>query len=272
MITFKEHNHHYESIDNSDNITWISVTRLLDYFKEKFNAEEQAIKSSKNKKSKWFNMTPLEIQACWEAESQRSIETGNFYHKQREDDIIALDTITREGLVLPVVKPIIKDGIKYAPDQRLDNGIYPEHMIYLKSCGLCGQSDRVEVISNRVDILDYKSNKEIVKESWKDWKGNSKKMLHILKHIDDCNFNHYSLQLSIYLYIILRHNPMLKPGKLQLQHVSFEKEGEDKYGYPILRKDKDNNYIVKDVVIYDVPYLKTEVKNMIDYYINTIKK
>ena len=124
---------------------------------------------------------------------------------------------------------IIQDNVKHAPIQRLSEGIYPEHFVYLKSAGICGQADRVEVIQDTVDVVDYKTNKRIDKESYKDWQGISKKMLGPLAHLDDCNYNHYSLQLSLYLFIILKHNPRYKPGRLILQHVIFEKESENKY-------------------------------------------
>ena len=51
--------------------------------------------------------------------------------------------------------------MKKAPDQKLADGIYPEHMTYLKSASLCGQADRIEVINGKVNIYDYKTNKEI---------------------------------------------------------------------------------------------------------------
>ena len=91
-------------------------------------------------------------------------------------------------------------------------------------------------------------------------------------HLDDCNFNHYALQLSIYMYIIIKHNPRYKPGKLMLHHVIFEKQGEDKFGNPILLKDKNNEPIVKTVVPYEAPYMKSEVIAMINYLTDNKKK
>ena len=91
-------------------------------------------------------------------------------------------------------------------------------------------------------------------------------MLGPCAHLDDCNFNHYALQLSTYAYIILRHNPPYLPGKLTLHHIVFEKDGEDKFGYPILKRDSQGETIVKEVVPYEVPYLKAEVIAMIHWY------
>ena len=74
-ITFKEEGHLYESIDD-DKITWLSVTSFIGKFKPKFDRDGQAIKSSKNKRSKWYGMTPKEIIAAWDGETKRAIDLG----------------------------------------------------------------------------------------------------------------------------------------------------------------------------------------------------
>lgn len=272
-VIFKAENHKYESLDPNDRIDWISVTSFVGMFKQKFDPVAQSIKSSKNKKSKWYGVPPEEIQAHWAKESERAIAAGTFYHDQRESDVISLDSIERAGRAIPIIRPIHEDGVKKAPVQRLTEGIYPEHFVYLKSIGLCGQSDRVEIVKDTVDIIDYKTNKEIKKESFKNWEGISQKMLDPVSHLDDCNFNHYSLQLSAYMYMILKHNPRYKPGKMMLHHVIFEKEGEDKFGNPILKQNKDGEHIVKTVIPYEVPYLKQEILSMVKWLqANPLKK
>jgi hypothetical protein len=264
-VIFKAQNHKYESLDPNERIDWLSVTTFVGSFKKKFDPVAQSIKSSKNKKSKWYGMDPNEIQAHWAQEGERAVSAGTFYHDQREADLVEIETIERQGKAIPIIKPIFQDGVKHAPVQRLTEGIYPEHFVYLKSAGICGQSDRVEVVRDMVDIIDYKTNKEIKKQGFKNWEGKVEKMLGPCAHLDDCNFNHYALQLSAYMYMILKHNPQLKPGKMMLHHVIFEKEGEDKFGNPIIKKDSKNEPIVKTVVPYEVPYLKSEVRNMIEW-------
>jgi ATP-dependent exoDNAse (exonuclease V) beta subunit len=266
-IVFKASDHSYTSIDDND-IKWVSVTKLVSNFKEPFDAEGVAAKVSKNKKSKWYGKTAKEIQAAWKEESERAMELGTFYHNQREADLCSLASIEKEGVPLPVFTPIEKDGVKHAPDQKLSPGIYPEHMVYLKSAGICGQSDLVEVVGDKVNIIDYKSNKKIETESFVNWEGLSKKMLFPVNHLDDCNYYHYALQLSIYMYIILKHNPKLKPGNIYIHHVTFEQESENEFGYPIYAKDSEENPIVKEVTPIEVPYLKDEVISVIQHIKN----
>lgn len=270
-IIFNAENHTYKSIDPEEvSRSWMSVTNFVSNFKQKFDADKQAVKSSKNKNSKWYGLTPEKIKEIWNNESNRAIDLGNWYHAQREADIVSIDTIERNGVTVPIFKPIYNNGIKHSPEQRLVEGIYPEHMVYLKSENICGQSDRVEVINGSVDIIDYKTNKEIKTESFKNWEGFSQKMLPPVAHLDDCNYNHYALQLSTYMYIILKHNPNLKPGKLVLHHISFKEAPEkDQYGYPVTLKDYEGNPIVNEVKQYEIPYLRSEVVDMLKHLKNT---
>jgi len=264
-LIFKADNHEYSSVGEEEQIDWISATSFISFFKQDFDAPKQAEKSTKNKKSKWYGMSVEDILNAWSSEAKRATDLGTWYHNQREEDLCSLNTIVREGVEVPVYPPVVVDGLKYAPSQKLGEGVYPEHFVYLKSFGICGQSDFTEVIMNKVNIDDYKTNKEINIASYKNWEGISQKMKYPVAHLDDCNFNHYALQLSLYLYIILRHNPKLEPGKLTLRHIKFEKAGEDKFGYPVAALDNEGNPIVEEITAYEVPYLKDEVVALLDY-------
>jgi len=260
-IIFKEEGHTYESNDE-DQIDWVSVTSVISKFKEPFDQKGIAKKASKNKRSKWHGMTEVEIINAWEEESQRAIKLGNWYHNQREDDILELDTIEKEGIEIPIIRPLNKEsGIKLAPEQKLYDGLYPEHLEYLKSAKLCGQADVVEIINNTINITDYKTNKEIKEKGFTSWEGITNKMFKPVNHLDDCNLNHYSLQLSIYAYIIKKHNPKLKIGKLVIQHVKFKQVGEDKNGYPI-NESLNGEPVLDTIKLYELPYLLDEVTSL----------
>lgn len=264
-IQFTAHDHKYTSLDPANAIDWTSVTTFVSKFKAPFDQKVIAEKCSKSKKSVWYGMTPEVIIGLWEAEAKRATDLGTFYHNQREADLLSCQTFRRGGIDLPVIKPVEKEGIKIAPSQILTPGIYPEHMIYLKSVGICGQADRVEVFDDHIDLYDYKTNKQIQTKGFVSWDGSKKMMLGPCAHLEDCNFNHYALQLSIYMYMMLKHNHYLNPGKMQIEHIAFETKGEDEFGFPIALLDSANEPIVKSVVPYEVPYLKEEVINMIKY-------
>lgn len=264
-IVFNAADHSYKSLDNTEGINWISVTSLISNFKIPFDAEKVAASVTKKQKSKWYGIPPEKILELWKNEAERATTLGTFYHNQREADLCSLSSINREGINIPVFTPIEENSLKIAPSQKLDDGVYPEHMVYLKSIGICGQSDLVEVVNGRVHIIDYKTNKEIKTESFKNWEGISSKLLFPVDHLDDCNYNHYALQLSIYMYIILKHNPKLSAGDIYIHHVTFEVEGEDEFGYPITKYSSNGDPIVKEVIPMKMPYLKEEVISIINW-------
>jgi hypothetical protein len=266
-VIFRSDGHVYETLNENlekDKIKWTSVTSFVGMFKPKFDAESQAKKSCKNKRSKWYGMKPKEILDTWNKESERAINLGNWYHDEREKGILEFQTIERDGTEVSIIKPIVdKNGIKIAPEQKLKEGIYPEHFVYLKSAGLCGQADLVGIVNGKINILDYKTNKEIKQKGFTNWEGITSKMYKPVSHLDDCNLKHYNLQLSLYAYIIKKHNPKLKIGELQIQHVSFEEEGKDKFGYPITKYNNQDEPIIKNIKIYNLPYLKDEIQSLI---------
>lgn len=264
-VTFKSENHKYESNDGT-NINWLSVTSLISKFKEPFDTIGTSVKVSKNKKSKWYGMTPEEIRNAWETESKRSTDLGTWFHNQRESDLLNHGTITFSGVEIPIIKPLTnEEGHKIAPEQKLKSGLYPEHLIYLKSGGICGQSDLVEVVNDTVNIFDYKTNKEIKSKGFTNWEGKTKRLFIPLSHLDDCNLIHYTLQLSMYMYMILKHNPQLKPGELILYHITFEEQAKDRYDNPIYKIDDQGNFIVKETTEIKVPYLRQECVDIIKW-------
>jgi hypothetical protein len=262
ILKFTPHNHKYSSDDNQE---WLSVTSLISNFKQPFDADKIAKKCSVNKKSKWYGMTPEEIKAAWNAESNRATSLGTWYHNQRENDLCEIENMERHGVSIPIVKPIEIDGVKHSPNQKIVDGVYPEHMVYLRSAGICGQSDLVEVVKGEVHITDYKTNKEIKVEGFTNWEGVTQKMAPPVSHLDDCNLNHYALQLSMYMFIILKHNPKLSFGSLTIHHILFQEAGRDRFDNPISALDSHGNPIVTDVIQYDLPYLKKEVIDLIHW-------
>ena len=258
-LRFKEQGHVYES---DDGIKWTSVTSLVGMFKKGFDSKKTSVKCSKNKKSKWYGMSPKKIMKAWDNETKRAIDLGNWYHNQRESDMLEFKTMQRDGVEIPIFKPCIEDGIKLAPKQKLIDGVYPEHFVYLKSAGICGQADLVEVVNGKINITDYKTNKEIKEKGYTNWEGITDKLYNPVSHLDNCNLVHYNLQMSIYAYIIKKHNPSLKIGNLVIQHVKFKKEGVDDYGYPITKKE-NGNPVIDEIKMYKLPYLKDEVLSMV---------
>jgi hypothetical protein len=247
MIKFSDPTHTYTSVV-ADGSKWTSVTTLVSKFKKPFDSNI-AYKNSKDPESKWYGIHPEKIKQIWKAEATRSTVLGTWYHKKREEEAIHKGATTCKE----------DKGWKYSLPQQLSPGVYPEFITYHPEYHVCGQIDRLEVTETSFSIDDYKSNKKIDTAGFR-----GKKLLAPIDHLEDCHFNHYALQLSLYAYIIQYHNPHLQVGELIIKHIKFKEEGKDKYGYPISAKDKNGDYIVESVTPIIVPYLFKEVKTMLE--------
>ena len=252
MLKFEEKNHTYVSVV-PDNRKWTSITKIISSFKVPFD-DNIAFKNSTDPYSKYYGLTPDAIKQIWENERNRSTKLGSSFHKMMEEKAFATG-----GLSLAVNK----GDWKFAGNQELTKvGVYPEHFAYNSYYAICGQADIVETTDyNTLNIGDFKTSKKIDRTGYK-----GKKMLKPINHLDDCYFNHYALQLSFYMWMILQHNPQLRPGLQTIYHIKFVKAGEDKYGFPIYHKDNKGGNIVEDITPIVVPYMEYEVKLILDTF------
>jgi ATP-dependent exoDNAse (exonuclease V) beta subunit len=103
---------------------------------------------------------------------------------------------------------------------------------------------------NDLFIFDYKTNKEIKKKSF--YNSSKKKnvmMKYPLNNLMDSNFYHYTLQLSLYAYMIQQLNPELNVKSLKLIHI--DREGKQ--------------------TIHEVEYRKDDVERMLKHYAKQLK-
>ena len=256
MLEFHELGHKYLNSINGEE--YISVTKVIEKLHESFDSESMAKKCSKNSKSKWYGMAPDKIIRIWNSENKRSTELGHYYHKIQEDNAADAN--------LKVFRSDVRQGVKYATNQILEEGLYVEHLIYHPTVNLCGQADEVRVEDGYIHILDYKTSKEIKMKGFTPYNGKPKMLFYPVDHMEDCNYNHYTLQLSLYMYMILLHNPHLKPGKICIRHSIFN-ERLDQYGFP---KTIFNEGVpsIKTLMWYWPEYHEKEVIKIINYLFN----
>lgn len=245
MITFIEDKHVYL---NKNQERYTSVTTVLEQFKPKKDWDK--IKKNYAKKNK---MTVEEVTEKWEGIKNKACMKGTSFHKFKELELTSNQSIRHGEKDIKVVPSYCIGGIKQSSETMiLEEGVYPELIIWMDSVKIAGQADKITVVDGYVHIDDYKTNKKIDKEAWKNWEGIEEKLLHPVSHLSNCNYNIYSLQLSMYMYMILRNNPKLKAGKMRLLHVQFEEETEDVE-------------IIARVEPIEVPYRKDEIQSILRY-------
>lgn len=80
-------------------------------------------------------------------------------------------------------------------------------------------------------------------------------MLHCCSHLEDCNANHYYLQLSLYLYMLEQFG--YKYEYAEFQHFELEEVGDEIY------KEVNNT-------TYPVPYMRDTIVKMLQWYSENI--
>lgn len=251
-IKFDEKNHTYTNVNN--NKKYLSVTKFINQFVTPFDSEyfsmykaiEEIMGVDKFKQYKkligfknnvvvsYLNNDNFqqvkekqkEILDKWDLKSKLSIEKGNKYHKQKELDIL-------EG------KPFNWDSIDYYSWNYAlysDNVVLPEEIVYLDEFELSGTVDLIlKRFGTELILFDYKTSEDLKKEN------KYQKMLFPLDKLEDCKFNHYQVQLSLYAYM-LEQNTGLKVTELYVIHL-----------------DKDDQE-----VLHKCKYLKDEVLKMLE--------
>lgn len=178
-----------------------------------------------------------EILNKWAEKRTKSQKDGTKYHKEREDK-------DNEAGVCEV------SGLKIIPfeDRDLNNlvdGAYTEHVLWNEEHCIAGQADKTYLDYKYIDVDDYKTCEEIPTESFKHPKRGYKMMKHPVDNLMDCKLMHYTLQLSIYAWMLEQkcreQNRPREVRRLRLYHS---------------KKDK---YI-------EVPYLKNEVEKLLKHY------
>lgn len=238
-MKFTEQGHTYHCDDQG---AFRSVTGILSLLQPKKDWDKIAAAYAKKN-----NIPVEEVKQMWQHEKDISLHRGTKFHASREREDLSLPfaaVFSADTMVsLEVVAPCIVDGVKLGQEQKLKEGVYPELLVWLNSIKVAGQVDRAEIYDNNINIIDYKTNKKMEIEGWKNRFGMSEKMLAPCGHLDNTDYWKYALQLNFYAYMIQRHNPTLGIGKLILRHVLFEKDAQEPHGH-------------KD---YEVPNLQKEI-------------
>ena len=182
IISLNEENHTY-SLQKS-NIEFVSVTTYIGEFFEKFDQQKIAEKLVRTN-IKYSDRTVEDVIAGW----NELRDYGTLVHKQIEDDVNgaakALDVKAKHGVT----------WLNNFLENR-DYDLYVEKIIFSKESRLAGTMDVLIKIkdSNEYIIIDWKTNKKIDTRSFKNKKG-----IHpITSNIEDCKYNVYAFQLSLY--------------------------------------------------------------------------
>lgn len=206
-IQFVERNHTYNNLELDRTLK--SVTTVLNSLKQKFNRDYWS-----RFKAEEAGVTQEEILQEWDYKRHLGISRGNFVHDKFEK-LLQRKTIRSPKNSLDKFGPYSKDYLEHTAilNQQMVEAIrnYPyipivqEYVVGNDIIG--GMLDNIsynEKTKNFI-ILDYKTDKQFnYKSPYK------KKFLKPLSHLDECEYNKYALQLSLYRLIIEQAIPDIR--------------------------------------------------------------
>ena len=222
-----DRNNHIYTLTSNPKIDFISVTTFIEQFFEKFDDIGIANKLIQSQRKKYRDKTVDDILAIW----RESADHGTKVHEELEN------YITKKA---PITEKKTAYGLKWLKNF-ISNGnfeIYPEVIIYSEKLKLCGTIDLLikNKMNNKFIIMDWKTSKLINKKSY-----NNKMGIHpVSENIEDSKFNHYSLQLSLYRFLLEKFYGL----EIYAQSILHLKENECK----------------EEIT----PYMKNDIINMIN--------
>jgi len=214
-VIFKEDTHQYFNIDNNEE--YISCTTLIGKFKKPFEKEKMATLCARK-----YNTTKEQILKEWSDKAKQSTDFGTMIHAGVEGFIT-----NQPELYNNEYKNTCEDAYNIIKKEIGVNGLYSEMLIWNHKYKIAGQSDVVQFTKGNkssyantptINIVDFKTNAKIdFISKYDDF------MLYPLDHLQCCSYNYYSLQLSLYAYILQQMYPEFKIGTLFLLHLDKEK-------------------------------------------------
>ncbi len=234
MITFDKKEHRY--FNEITNQEYTSVTKLIKSFTKpfdsnyfsKYKAIERILSPKEFKELKKLakstsmistfnfmypenivdemNRISLDILKEWSDKSIESMEYGTAIHKQKEDSILSGQPFKYNGKEYYYKK----DGLSLIES----SAVIPELLVSDDFFKVAGQVDLVVRDGANISIFDYKTSKSIDTHNY------FQKIEET--NLDDCNFNVYQLQLSMYAYMI--ESLGFKINELYIIHCPKNKE------------------------------------------------
>ena len=208
LITLEEETHTYR-LSNSE-INFKSVTEFIHDFFKPFE-EEKIAKKLTSSHPKYLDISTEELMKSWE----KSRERGTLVHKQIEEFILNIIDNNPDPKTNQAIDFLNKKCIKET------NILIPELIIYSEELKLAGTIDLLiyNKLTNQISIIDWKTNKKINKTAFRVSETGLKWPT---SNLPDCNFTHYTLQLSMYQYI-LKHVYKINVNGIFLIHLREDK-------------------------------------------------
>mgnify|MGYP003633403197 CR=1 FL=1 len=214
LIKFNSRRHTYSTAKSA---YLRSVTKIVSEQFGLFDADKIISKMTNSVKwptSKYYGMSPKEIKQMWNNNGQTARVAGTKIHDQIEKYCNGEEIEADEGDV--ALEQFLKWDLL-----RNWNPYRTEWKIFDDDLKIAGTVDAVFEKDGEYVLVDWKRSKEIVRGNKFDCCVHPE-----LKHLPECNFVKYSLQLNLYKYI-LEKNYGLKISKVIILNIHPDQESFD---------------------------------------------
>jgi len=248
-VIFYENNHIYVNAKNPD-IRYTSVTTLIKDYHELFDKEFWGgYKALENLMGKDFSLVKSylldkkkidfevsdlvdeeeykklksTIMAEYDRKSFESSAYGTKIHKEKEEMFFRSEKINLQDCGF-LLHEGVYDCERNNYDLNRERAVLPEYLIYYSDNNIlhiAGQIDLLIKDGNDLYIYDYKTNENGIesKAYFDKKKKQTKKMFFPLNNLEDTKLNHYTMQLSMYAWMLKQINPEFNIKRLCLIHI-----------------------------------------------------
>ena len=224
-ITLDEATHKY-NLESDPSIDFTSCTTFIKYFFKAFDSIGIANNLVANHPN-YIGMSPQELAEVWD----KKAEVGTLVHNEIDKYIKNDETPSLDKSILAVnwLNNYLNN----------DSQIYSEVILYAKTLQLAGTVDLLvyNKSTNLYEIFDWKTSQKIDKNSYGNKMGTTKATSKLM----DCNFILYSLQLSLYRYILEEYYN-ISISKTTILHINDT-----------------------EVIPYESKHYKTEIEEMLKF-------
>jgi hypothetical protein len=224
-IEFHEKKHEYYWKGDKHPQQFYGVTSLLKEYQEPFDAEGISKYVAKRD-----GKTQQQVLDEWNAKGQKSIELGNYIHKNIEDYVN--DGVEGEEWIINVHNEAIEElGIE---------PILCEWVVYDDEIGRASAIDGVYKWKDKDElvIVDYKTNEDWETKYWQTYN----QFHYPIQHLPDNKYHKYSLQLNVYKNWVRNIYQLPVSDQMFILHI---RDGEYSW-IPVLDFQKEVEMIYKN--------------------------
>jgi len=230
MIVFDEKSHTYTNTESNNR--YISVTTLLGKYKKPFDSDGHSKRVAERE-----GVTQEFVLESWKATTKTATDKGTKIHSLMEQFVKTGEVVDTYNYLYKSYDSLVSRVIGTYKK------VHSEKLLFLHDYEVAGTSDLIYERKDDFIVADFKTNKQYRFNS--DFNDYFKAPV---EHLQTCEFNTYSLQLSLYAYMYEQES-----GKKCSKLVTFYLQ-EDKW------------------IPYHSNYLKADVLNILkDYQFNQQK-